>query len=141
MNRKLRRFRSRALLAMPTSLLLAVAGVAATTPSQASTPSDVVASNWIGFGFNENPQPPQQEATWSQTDWNLLTQRVDYIKPGIVRVNFNLSWFWSQAPDGSDVYSFDSDEVQNVVQVLQYYLAGGTQVFQILSQDDSHGFS
>lgn len=144
MNRKLRRFKARALVAMPTSLLLALAGVAATTPSLASTPSDVVDSNWIGFGFNENPQPPQNAATWSQADWDLLTQRVDYIKPGIVRVNFNLSWFWSQAQDGSDVYSFDSDEVQNVVQVLQYYLDSGTQVisgvfgFGDLNYDDYH---
>jgi hypothetical protein len=133
----------RRLLALPTAVTFVVAGLAGTSSSQASTPSDVVASNWLGFGFNENPQPPSGASTWSESDWDLLTQRVDYIKPGVVRVNFNLGWFWT-GTDTTDNYDYTTDEMANALQVLQYYHDNGIPVisgifgFGDLTYDDPH---
>lgn len=98
----------------------ALTGVlAAPTPSGAVTPADVVNSHWIGFGYNQNPQPPH-DTTWSDADWKQMADRTGYLRPGVVRVMFDLPWFWSGS-DTSDSYDFTSDAFKSAERVLQYY--------------------
>lgn len=115
--------------------LLAAGAVLATfmavaTPSgaaaPAAAPADVVGSHWIGFGYNQLPQPPDG-TTWNNTDWNLMVSRTDYIRPGVVRVMFNLPWFWS-GDDSGGTYDFTSDEYLSAEKVIKHYVDEGVPV-------------
>ncbi|MEV6012403.1 hypothetical protein AB0M29_37095 [Streptomyces sp. NPDC051976] len=118
---------SRTRYAIALAAAAALTGVlAAPTPSGAVTPDDVVGSHWIGFGYNQNPQPPNG-TTWSGDDWTLMTKRAGYLQPGVVRVMFDLPWFWTGS-DTSDHYDFTSDAFQSAEKVVKYYVAQGIPV-------------
>lgn len=110
--------------ALPAAALLA-ALVAVPTPS-AAAPGDVVNSHWIGLGYNQNPQPPTG-TTWNPTDWDRMVSRTDYIRPGIVRVNLNLPWFWS-GDDSGGSYHFDNPAYLNAEKVIRHYVDEGVPV-------------
>src|SRR5690349_7527713 len=60
--------------------------------------SGIVPTNrpWLGFGNNEYPvmrDSSDKDATWSDSAFKLTTQRLDYIKPAITRINFYRDWF------------------------------------------------
>lgn len=97
--------------------------LAVPTPSSAVAPSDVVASDWIGFGYNQTPQPPNG-TTWTAADWNLMVSRTDYIKPGVVRVMFNLPWFWTSTGG----YDFTNDAFLSAEKVIRHYVDEGIPV-------------
>ncbi|MFJ3231874.1 hypothetical protein [Streptomyces sp. NPDC086787] len=101
-------------------------GLAAPAPSVAATTDDVVSSHWIGLGYNQNPQPPSG-TSWSTTDWNRMVSRTDYMKPGVVRVMFNLPWFWS-GTDAGGSYDFASAAYLNAEKVIKHYADQGVPV-------------
>jgi hypothetical protein len=100
--------------------------LAAPAPSGAVTPTDVVGSHWIGFGYNQNPQPPHG-TTWSADDWQQMTLRTGWMKPRVVRVMFDLPWFWS-GTDTTDNYDFTSDAYKSAEKVVKYYTDQGIPV-------------
>ncbi|WP_027345746.1 hypothetical protein [Hamadaea tsunoensis] len=109
-------------------LVLLTAFLAAPARGLALTGDDVVASNWIGLGYNQNPQPPNPATSWSAQDWATMQTRTAYISPGVVRVMFNLPWFWS-GDDNTDHWSFDtSAQYANALQVVKYYVDKGVPV-------------
>ncbi|MEU6218240.1 hypothetical protein ABZ845_12090 [Streptomyces sp. NPDC047022] len=117
----------RALCAVLLSTVAALGtGLAASVPSTAATAGDVVSSHWIGLGYNQNPQPPDG-TTWNTADWNLMVSRTDYMKPGLVRVMFNLPWFWS-GTDAGGSYDFTSDAYLSAEKVIKHYADEGVPV-------------
>lgn len=101
-------------------------GLAAPAPSVAATTDDVVSSHWIGLGYNQNPQPPSG-TSWNTADWNRMVSRTDYMKPGVVRVMFNLPWFWS-GTDAGGTYDFTSSAYLNAEKVIKHYVDKGVPV-------------
>ncbi|MCB5164930.1 hypothetical protein LG634_08825 [Streptomyces bambusae] len=101
-------------------------GLAAPAPSAATTTDDVVDSHWIGLGYNQNPQPPSG-TSWSTADWNRMVSRTDYMKPGVVRIMFNLPWFWS-GTDAGGTYDFTSAAYLNAEKVIKHYVDKGVPV-------------
>jgi hypothetical protein len=108
-------------------LALLITFLAAPARGLALTGDDVVNSNWIGLGYNQHPQPPNPDIVWSPADWDRMVLRTDYISPGVVRVMFNLPWFWS-GTDTSDSYNFDNPEYTNARNVVRHYVAKGVRV-------------
>ncbi|MEU6068712.1 hypothetical protein ABZ864_30710 [Streptomyces sp. NPDC047082] len=131
-SRSLLRFRpalpaGRALCAALLSIAAALGiGLAAPAPSGAATADDVVSSHWIGLGYNQNPQPPNG-TTWNTADWNQMVSRTDYMKPGLVRVMFNLPWFWS-GTDAGGSYDFTTAAYQSAEKVIKHYVDEGVPV-------------
>ncbi|MFF7753285.1 hypothetical protein ACFZCP_29540 [Streptomyces sp. NPDC007971] len=130
-SRSLLRFRlglpvGRTLCAALLSVVAALGtGLATPTPSSAAA-DDVVGSRWIGLGYNQNPQPPNG-TTWSTADWNRMVSRTDFMKPGLVRVMFNLPWFWS-GTDAGGSYDFTSASYLNAEKVIKHYVDEGVPV-------------
>lgn len=117
----------RALCAVLLSTVAALGtGLAASVPSGAATAGDVVSSYWIGLGYNQNPQPPDG-TTWNTEDWNLMVSRTDYMKPGLVRVVFNLPWFWNGTDTGGS-YDFTTDAYLSAEKVIKHYVDEGVPV-------------
>ncbi|MCF3128821.1 hypothetical protein [Streptomyces olivochromogenes] len=101
--------------------------IAAPAPSgAAATADDVVSSHWIGLGYNQNPQPPNG-TTWNTADWNQMVSRTEYMKPGLVRVMFNVPWFWS-GTDAGGTYDFKSAAYLNAEKVIKHYVDEGVPV-------------
>ena len=126
-----RRTGTAAAIAVAGALASALAAASVVAPDRVAVAagSDLVGSHWVGFGLNENPQPPDSGA-WDMSaggDFATLTQRLDFISPGVVRLDFNLPWFWSDDA-GRDVYNWNSTEMQNAYDVLRYYASKGTTV-------------
>jgi hypothetical protein len=116
--------RHRTALAAAAALLAATAAVP--VPSAAASSGDTVNSHWIGLGYNQNPQPPNG-TTWNTADWNLMVSRTDWIRPGVVRVMFNLPWLWT-GDDSGGTYDFTSDAYLSAEKVVKHYADEGVPV-------------
>jgi hypothetical protein len=112
--------------ALATAAALLAAVLSTPAPSSATAANDVVSSRWLGLGYNQNPQPPNG-TTWNAADWNLMTSRTDYIKPGIVRVMFNLPWYWT-GTDSGGAYDFTTDAYLSAEKVVKHYVDEGVPV-------------
>jgi hypothetical protein len=115
-----------AFTALPATAALLAALLAVPAPSGAATPGDVVNSHWIGLGYNQNPQPPSG-TSWNSTDWNRMVARTDYIRPGLVRVDLNVPWFWS-GDDSGGRYDFTNDAYLSAEKVIKHYVDEGVSV-------------
>ncbi|WP_042388247.1 hypothetical protein [Streptacidiphilus melanogenes] len=114
-------------ISLATGLAVATPSGAATAPKAvAASAGDVVDSHWMGLGYNQNPQPPDG-TTWNTADWNLMVSRTDYIKPGLVRVMFNLPWYWTDNGHGG-TYDFTTDAYQSAEKVIKHYTDEGVPV-------------
>ncbi|MXM68793.1 hypothetical protein GR925_36710 [Streptomyces sp. HUCO-GS316] len=112
--------------ALLTTVAALSTGLAASAPSAAATADDVVSSHWIGLGYNQNPQPPNG-TSWTTADWNRMVSRTDYMQPGLVRVMFNLRWFWS-GTDAGGSYDFTNAAYLNAKKVIKHYVDKGVPV-------------
>jgi hypothetical protein len=112
--------------ALAAVLALLLAAAAAPAPRAAAAPGDVVDGPWLGLGYDQDPQPPDG-TTWSGADWNLMVARTDYVRPGLVRIAFNLPWFWT-GTDTSDHYDFTTDAYASAEKVVKHYVDEGVTV-------------
>lgn len=121
--------RTRTVIAVPVAVGLVAAGAWLAVPSQARTAAaPPVASTWLGLGYNQDPQyrGAGAPAVWTAAAFAQMTQRADYIRPGMVRVMVNRSWFNPSGTAGQ--YTWNSIEMQNVFKVLGYYKSRNVKV-------------
>ena len=85
--------------------------------------SNIIAN---GVQWSAYPHADSKEAEWgalmTPEKWDRVYQRLDYIKPGIVRVMDQAGWRYFKGVDqaGNPKLNFDSDEVKALFRVLDY---------------------
>jgi len=87
-----------------------------------------VNTNIIGNGvqWSAYPHADSKGAEWgalmTPQKWDRVYQRLDYIRPGIVRVMDQAGWRYFKGVDqaGNPIINFDTDEVKSLFNVLNY---------------------
>jgi hypothetical protein len=99
-----------------------VSGVGETLHSTVSNP---LTTPWIGFGYNQDPldhtKDGQNTGVWNNAHWNVTMERMNYLKPSLVRIVLYRYWFNPSGVVGN--YDWDSPYMLSVYQVLDYYKA------------------
>ncbi|BFU44642.1 hypothetical protein [Krasilnikovia sp. MM14-A1004] len=106
--------------------------LAPSAPAPAAAGEHAVDSNWLGLGYNQDPlfrgagddTPGNDE--WTDAAFQQMTQRVDYIRPGLVRIMLNRPWFNPSGVVGT--YAWDTPQMKNVFRVLAHYRMQGVKV-------------
>ncbi|MEV6599984.1 hypothetical protein AB0M36_24470 [Actinoplanes sp. NPDC051346] len=118
-------------LAVPVAAV-ALAGIvlAPTASTHAAPVDDAVDSDWLGFGYNQDPLyrggDGDNATEWPKTEFDKLTQRTDYISPGLVRIMFNRPWF-NPSGDVGD-YDWETPQMKNAYRIIAHYKQQGTKV-------------
>ncbi len=95
------------------------------TPDQEITVvvSSPVTSHWFGFGFNQYPidrdVSGNDKTAWNPNNWAIDTNRINYIKPSLVRINLYRSWFNPSGIAGD--YDWNSPHMLAYYQVMDWY--------------------
>ncbi|MFM6994731.1 MAG: hypothetical protein ACKOWO_06430 [Sediminibacterium sp.] len=93
------------------------------SPVQSTSVSDPVATQWLGFGYNQDPLDRNNEghniAEWDINRWKITKNRIDYIRPSFVRINLYRHWFNDSGIVGE--YDWNSPKMHSLYQVLDYY--------------------
>ena len=84
--------------------------------------------SFIGHGvqWSAYPHGDSEDAEWGflMTDdkWQLLYDRLDYVKPRIVRVMISASWRYFKGLDekGNPIVEYDNPEMRNLYKLLDY---------------------
>lgn len=85
--------------------------------------TNIIAS---GVQWSAYPHADSKDAEWgalmTSEKWDRVYQRLDYIKPGIVRVMDQAGWRYFKGVDkiGNPVLNFDTDEIKALFKVLDY---------------------
>jgi hypothetical protein len=101
--------------------------------------ADMVNYPWLGYGYNHDPLNRNSSGDAGETDtpewddekFNLTAERIDFIRPAMVRLVIDLSFVLS-TPDsngdgfrdyipGESILVFDNPEMQAVYKWLDYY--------------------
>jgi hypothetical protein len=112
----------------------ALLSIPATTGPAAATirPASQVASHWLGFGYNQDAQfrTPTKgpQLPWTDAAFSQMTTRADYIRPGMVRIMVNRSWFNPSGIVDGNHYTWTSQTMLNVFKVLDYYKSRGVSI-------------
>jgi hypothetical protein len=92
-------------------------------PVKSKTISIPIKTQWLGFGFNQDPLDRNKEGhdigVWDKARWELTKERINYIRPSLVRINLYRHWFNPSGVVG--VYVWDSPAMQSLYQVLDFY--------------------
>ncbi|MDI6105601.1 hypothetical protein QLQ12_44180 [Actinoplanes sp. NEAU-A12] len=80
-----------------------------------------VGSSWVGLGYNQDPiyRGPQAGGAWTKTAFDRMVERVNYMRPGRVRIMLNREWFNPLGTVGE--YDWDSNAMKNLYRVLEHY--------------------
>ncbi|OJF12928.1 hypothetical protein [Couchioplanes caeruleus] len=122
----------RALAVPVVAVALAGTVLAPAAPIQAAPVDDAVRSNWLGFGYNQDPlyrgrhDIPPGNGEWPDSEFRKLTKRTDYMNPGLVRIMFNRPWFNPSEKVGQ--YNWDTFQMRNAFRILEHYKKQGTKV-------------
>ena len=79
-----------------------------------------------GVQWSAYPHADSKEAEWgllmTPSKWSRVYERLDFIKPGVVRVMDQAGWryFKGLNPSGNPVLDFNTDEVKALFNVLDY---------------------
>lgn len=85
--------------------------------------TDIIAN---GVQWSAYPHADTKEAEWGQLmtpdKWSRVYQRLDYIKPGIIRVMDQAGWRYFKGLDmaGNPILDFETNEVKALFHVLDY---------------------
>ena len=85
--------------------------------------SNIIAS---GVQWSAYPHADSKDAEWgalmTSAKWDRVYQRLDYMKPGIIRVMDQAGWRYFKGVDqaGNPIIDFDTDEVKALFNVLEY---------------------
>lgn len=101
---------------------------------------------WMGFGNNEYPllrDSNNNNIAWTSSALNLTETRLNYIHPGITRINWYRDWFNPSGVVGN--YTWSSFGDTNAFQILDYYKSQGYIVqmglwHTLLNGQDSESF-
>ena len=77
------------------------------------------------------------DTAWTTANLNLTASRLDYIKPGVTRINFYRDWFNPSGTVGTYDWS-SSVQIQDTWRILDYYQARGYIVQTGLWHDVDH---
>jgi hypothetical protein len=69
-----------------------------------------------------------------------MVSRTDYMKPGTVRVMFNLDWFWTDTGAGGS-YNFTNDAYLSAEKVIKHYVDEGIPVISGLFSIDNLSYT
>jgi hypothetical protein len=102
----------------------------------------VIPQKWMGLGYNQYPIPRKNDGSndveWKINDWNLTIQRIEQIKPSLVRMPVYRQWF---DKDGSmKNYQWDSPEMKSFFRFMDYYQSKGIGI-KTGFWNESHNFS
>jgi hypothetical protein len=88
-----------------------------------STVSNPITSSWLGFGYNQDPLDRNNKghdiSVWDNARWKLTMERVDFIKPSLVRIVLYRHWFNPSGVVGN--YDWSSPYMLSLYKVLDYY--------------------
>ncbi|MDO5980087.1 cellulase family glycosylhydrolase [Flavivirga spongiicola] len=96
--------------------------------SIASHPNTVISESIIGAGvqWSAYPHADSDNAEWGHLmtpkKWNKVFERLDYMKPNIIRVMDQASWryFVGVEEEGTPIIDFNTQEVKSLYKVLDY---------------------
>jgi hypothetical protein len=91
-------------------------------------PEKLISRNFIGNGvqWDAYPHADAPDAEWGplMTDakWEMIFRRLDYMKPGLVRVMDQANWRYLKGFDtnGEPILDFDSPEIKSLQKILDY---------------------
>ncbi|MFI5495196.1 hypothetical protein [Actinoplanes sp. NPDC051859] len=127
-----KRFTARRALGVPAAVVALAGTLAAapTAPTHAAPVEDAVGSTWLGLGYNQDPlyrgADDDEPVQWPDDDFAKLTQRTDFISPGLVRIMINRPWFNPSGTVGT--YNWKTPQMQNVFRIIAHYQEQGTNV-------------
>jgi hypothetical protein len=85
---------------------------------------------WLGFGYNQYPldrtSSGEPAVNWEKNHWSMTKERMDAIKPALVRIVAYRDWFNPSGIVGN--YDWNSKEMKQLYQVLDYYQSHGITV-------------
>ncbi len=106
-----------------------------------STISNSRTTTWLGFGYNQHPIDRDSAGgdveVWDSSHWNLMIERVSYIKPSLVRISLYRSWFNPSGIVGD--YNWNSPKMLSFYKVLDYYKSKNIPVMTGLWQSTLDG--
>jgi len=79
--------------------------------------SEILNDDFRGFGIEWDPHA---ESRVPDSDWELLTKRVSFLSPGIVRCMVLARWYVVSVEDGEPRLNFDNYEMRQAMKVLDY---------------------
>lgn len=92
-------------------------------PSLKSTISTPLQTTWLGFGYNQDPLDRDSDGhdigDWDEARWKLTMERVNYIKPSLVRIVLYRKWFNPSGVVGE--YDWDTPSMRSLYKVLDFY--------------------
>ncbi|MBZ4034221.1 hypothetical protein K6T82_05550 [Flavobacterium sp. 17A] len=97
-------------------------------PIVSINPNEVISNEFIGSGieFSAYPHADTEDSEWGKlmTDekWQLVFDRVSYIKPKIARVMDQANWRYLKGFDanGKPIIDFESDQMKALYKLLDY---------------------
>jgi len=111
--------------ALPTLSNVAVVAADATVVVDTE---EVLQSNWLGVGVQWDPAE-YQVPTYSDAQWQMITSRVDYMKPKFARVMIGMTDYVTGVDgNGNFTYDFNSGQMQRLYRILDYAQAHGVTV-------------
>jgi len=106
-----------------------------------STISSPGTTIWLGFGYNQYPIDRNSAGVdmdiWDNSHWDLMTERVDYLKASLVRINLYRFWFNPSGIVGD--YDWSSPRMISLYKVLDYYKSKNIPVMTGLWQSTLDG--
>ena len=94
-----------------------------TNPILNVTISNPETTTWLGFGYNQDPLDRNTDGhdigIWDNARWNLTMERVNFIKPSLVRIVLYRFWFNPSGVVGN--YDWNSPFMLSLYKVLDYY--------------------
>lgn len=84
--------------------------------------SETLERNFMGFGVQWEPSDSEWEddARLSDADWNRIFQRVDYMRPGVLRVMLRSYWYAKGWDENGPVYDWNSRQMRLLHRLLDY---------------------
>ncbi|GAB1640203.1 hypothetical protein [Krasilnikovia sp. MM14-A1259] len=117
-------------LAVPLAVVaLAGSMLASSAPAPAAAGENAVNSGWLGLGYNQDPlfrggnDDTSGNDEWTDAAFAQMTQRADFIRPGLVRIMINQPWFNPSGTVGT--YDWNTPQMHNLFRVLDHYKQQG----------------
>lgn len=92
-------------------------------PFSKSTISAPLQTTWLGFGYNQDPLDRNSDGhnigEWDEARWKLTMERINHIKPSLVRVVLYRKWFNPSGVVGD--YDWDTPSMRSLYKVLDFY--------------------
>ena len=91
-------------------------------------PNQVICDNLIGVGvqWSAYPHADSRRSEWgalmTDSKWNTLYERLDYMQPRVMRVIDQANWRYFQGLDGrgKPIINYDNEEVRSLMRILDY---------------------